>query len=78
MIISIASLDITPDGIAPGAHLGGTAILEEGVFLGIGSSVIPGRRIGAWTAVGAGAAVIHDLPAQVLAVGVPARVLEKS
>ena len=59
--------------IAPGSHLAGNVTLEEGVFLGIGTVVIPGRRIGAWTRVGAGAAVVHDLAANVTAIGVPAR-----
>lgn len=61
--------------IAPGVNLAGTVTLEEGAFLGIGSHAIPGRRIGAWTQVGAGATVIHDLPPRVTAVGNPARVL---
>jgi sugar O-acyltransferase (sialic acid O-acetyltransferase NeuD family) len=59
--------------VAPGTHLAGNVTLEAGVFLGIGTVVIPGRRIGAWTRVGAGAAVVCDLPANVTAVGVPAR-----
>lgn len=62
--------------IAPGAHLGGTVTLGEGAFLGIGVSVIPNRTIGEWTIVGAGSAVIDDLPARVTAVGVPARVVK--
>jgi acetyltransferase-like isoleucine patch superfamily enzyme len=40
----------------------------------VGVGVIPDRTIGEWTVVGAGAAVVHDLPAHVVAVGVPARV----
>ena len=33
--------------------------------------------VGAWTIVGAGAAVVRDLPANVTAVGVPARVIKQ-
>jgi carbonic anhydrase/acetyltransferase-like protein (isoleucine patch superfamily) len=82
MNIPMPSPDITPEDIAAVNTALHTLVLsigrqEEGIFLGIGSSVIPGRRIGAWTTVGAGAAVIHDLPAQVTAVGVPAHVLER-
>lgn len=59
--------------IGPGAHLaGGVQVLKE-TFLGIGSSVIPGRKIGAKTVVGAGAVVVSDIPAGVIAKGVPAR-----
>jgi acetyltransferase EpsM len=61
--------------IAPGVHLGGNVTVEEGAFLGIGSSVIPNRIIGAWSVVGAGAAVIHDVPPRVTVVGIPARPL---
>lgn len=60
--------------LAPGVHLAGNVTIEEGAFVGVGVSVIPGRRIGAWTTVGAGAAVVRDLPGHVTAVGVPARV----
>ncbi len=60
--------------VAPGSHLAGNVHLGEGAFLGVGVSVIPGRRVGAWTTVGAGAVVVSDLPAGVTAVGVPARV----
>lgn len=63
--------------IAPGASVAGCVRLEEGVLLGIGSSVIPGVTIGPWTRVGAGAAVVRDLPANVLALGVPAVLSKK-
>lgn len=59
--------------IAPGCHLSGSVIVEAGAFLGLGTVVTPKRRIGAWAIVGAGAAVVHDLPPGVTAVGVPAR-----
>jgi sugar O-acyltransferase (sialic acid O-acetyltransferase NeuD family) len=60
--------------VAPGTRLAGNVTLGDEVFLGIGVVVIPGISIGARTTVGAGAAVVHDLPAGVVAVGVPARV----
>jgi acetyltransferase EpsM len=37
--------------------------------------VIERRSIGAWTTIGAGAVVLDDIPANVIAVGVPARVV---
>jgi len=45
------------------------------VWLGGGVIVLPGVTIGSDTVVGAGAVVSRDLPAGVLAVGTPARVL---
>ena len=62
--------------VAPGARVSGAVTLEEGVDLGTGAVVLPGRRVGAWTIVGAGAVVRQDLPAHVTAVGVPARVIK--
>jgi maltose O-acetyltransferase len=45
------------------------------VWLGGGAIVCPGVTVGADTVVGAGAVVTRDLPAGVLAAGVPARVV---
>jgi sugar O-acyltransferase (sialic acid O-acetyltransferase NeuD family) len=59
--------------VAPGARLAGTVTLGDEVFVGIGAVLIPGVRVGAGTTIGAGAAVVSDLPAGVIAVGVPAR-----
>jgi maltose O-acetyltransferase len=45
------------------------------VWLGGGVIVCPGVSIGTNTVVGAGAVVVRDLPADVVAVGNPARVI---
>ena len=44
--------------------------------MGTGASIIQGVQIGEWSIIGAGAAVIRDIPANRTAVGVPARILE--
>lgn len=49
--------------------------IEDNVWLGGGVIVLPGVTIGAHTVVGAGAVVTHDLPAGVVAVGNPARIV---
>ncbi len=59
--------------VAPGVRLAGTVTLGEGVFVGIGAAIIPNRSVGAWSRIAAGACVIHDLAADVTAIGVPAR-----
>jgi UDP-perosamine 4-acetyltransferase len=61
--------------VGPGAALAGGVRLGAGVLIGVGASVTPGRAIGARTIVGAGACVVADLPAGVVAIGVPARVV---
>jgi maltose O-acetyltransferase len=45
------------------------------VWLGGGVIVLPGVRIGANSVIGAGSVVTKDVPANVVAVGNPARVL---
>lgn len=59
-------------GTAPGVHVAGGVVLGEGAYLGIGASVLPGVRVGRWSIAGAGAAVTRDIPANHVAVGVPA------
>ena len=49
--------------------------IGDNVWLGGGAIVLPGVTIGANTVVGAGAVVNRDLPADVVAVGNPARVV---
>jgi len=51
--------------------------IEDNVWLGGGAIVCPGVTIGADTVVGAGAVVTRDLPAGVVAAGVPARVMRQ-
>jgi maltose O-acetyltransferase len=51
--------------------------VADNVWLGGGAVVCPGVSIGEDTVVGAGAVVTRDLPAGVVAAGVPARVLRE-
>jgi maltose O-acetyltransferase len=51
--------------------------IGDNVWLGGGAIVCPGVTIGENTVVGAGAVVTRDLPAGVVAVGAPARVLRE-
>ena len=61
--------------VGPGASLAGSVHLEEGAFMGVGSCAIPGVQIGAWATIGAGSVVLRAVPPDVVAVGVPARLL---
>jgi sugar O-acyltransferase (sialic acid O-acetyltransferase NeuD family) len=63
--------------INPGVHLAGNVTVGEGCYVGMGTSIIQGVTIGPWSIVGAGAVVVRDVPANVTAVGVPARVIKK-
>jgi acetyltransferase EpsM len=60
--------------IAPAATLGGDVQVGAETFVGPGATVAAGIRIGARTVIGAGAVVVRDLPDDVTAWGVPARI----
>lgn len=62
--------------INPGVHISGYVHLETGCEIGTGAAIIQGVTIGKWSIVGAGAVVTADLPANVTAVGVPAKVIK--
>ncbi|MFI7602746.1 sugar O-acetyltransferase [Actinoplanes sp. NPDC049681] len=51
--------------------------IGDNVWLGGGAIVLPGVTIGENTVVGAGAVVTRDLPANVVAVGNPARIIRE-
>jgi len=61
--------------IAPGCTVSGGVTVGAGAHIGTGASVIQGCRIGAGAVIGAGSLVLHDIPAHVMAYGVPARVI---
>lgn len=61
--------------LSPGVHLSGAVHLERGVDVGTGAVVLPGRRVGGDSTLGAGAVVTADVPPRSVAVGVPARVV---
>jgi len=48
-------------------------LLKEGCSIGAHSTILPGLTIGAWSMVGAGAVVTHDVPDYGLVYGCPAR-----
>ncbi len=62
--------------VAPGSHISGNVILNEGVDFGTGAVILQGVSVGAWSIIGAGAAVIDDIPPNVTAVGIPATVMK--
>lgn len=63
--------------VAPQCGLAGNVQIGAGALLGVGCKVNPGIRIGESAVLGAGSVVVRDIPARVLAYGVPARVVER-
>ncbi|MBF4550670.1 sugar O-acetyltransferase [Pseudoclavibacter sp. VKM Ac-2888] len=66
---------LDPEPRRAGYEAGAPITLGDNVWLGGGVIVCPGVTIGENTVVGAGAVVTKDLPANVVAVGNPARVI---
>jgi UDP-N-acetylbacillosamine N-acetyltransferase len=82
IINTSASVDhecIIQDGahICPGAHLAGNVNVGQAAWIGIGAAIIERVCIGANVIIGAGAVVLSDIPAGVMAYGVPAKVIKK-
>jgi acetyltransferase-like isoleucine patch superfamily enzyme len=50
-------------------------VIEDDVWLGAGVVVLPGVRLGRGCVIGAGAVVTHDVPAEAVFAGVPARAI---
>lgn len=62
--------------LAPGCRLAGCVEVEDGVFFGIGATVMPRVKIGRWSVIGAGSVVIRDVEPYTVVVGNPARVIK--
>ncbi|MEI6764112.1 MAG: acetyltransferase [Bacteroidota bacterium] len=62
--------------INPGVNISGDVILEEGVSIGTNATLLEKRKVGSYSIVGAGSVVNKDLPSNVTAVGVPAKVIK--
>lgn len=71
-----ATHPLDPNKRNSGLEFAKPIIIEEDVWLGGGVIVNPGVRIGARTVIGSGSVLTRDIPADVLAVGNPARVIK--
>jgi len=60
--------------ISPGANLAGAVCIGNQSWVGIGAVIKQGLLIGEKVTVGAGAVVVSNLPSNVVAIGVPAKV----
>lgn len=55
----------------------GDVIISDECWIGIGSSILSGIKIGKHSIIGANSVVTHNIPPYSVAVGVPARVIKK-
>lgn len=63
--------------LGPGCTLAGHVRVGRGAFIGTGAVCAPEVSIGANSVVGAGSVVVRDIPANVVAVGNPAKVIRE-
>ncbi len=58
-------------------HIALPVVLEDGVWIGSGAIINPGVTVGRNSVIGAGAVVTSSIPANVVAVGVPAKPIKE-
>ncbi|PEA53595.1 acetyltransferase [Bacillus pseudomycoides] len=63
--------------ISPHVTLTGSVVIEEGAHVGAAATFIPSVNIRKWSIIGAGAVVIHDIPPNCTAAGIPAKVINE-
>lgn len=63
--------------IMSAVSISGEVTLNEGIYIGVGARIINQIEVGAYTIIGSGAIVTQSLPANVTAVGIPAKPLKK-
>ena len=63
--------------LGPAVNTSGLVHVHEAADIGTGTTIIPGRSIGRGAVIGAGAVVLKDVPDNVTAVGMPARVVHQ-
>lgn len=66
--------DVNPDNRS--ATCGRPIVIEDKVWIGIASTILPGVRIGYGAIVGAGSVVTKDVPAMTVVAGNPARIIK--
>ena len=79
-IHSVHLAERMPERTCPGASICDTiarpVLIEDGVWIGGGSTILPGVTIGKNSVIGAGSVVVKHIPANSIAVGNPCRVIK--
>lgn len=59
-------------------NISGNDVIEEGVLIGSGATVIQGRKVGQAAVIGAGAVVVKDILSNTTNVGVPSNIIKQN
>lgn len=73
--ICTAGHPVNPDLRSKGIQFNAPVTIEDNVWIGASCTILPGVTIGENSVIGAGSVVTKDIPANVVAVGTPCRVL---
>jgi len=57
--------------------LAGPIVIEDNVWIGADSIILPNVTVGEGAVIGAGSVVTRDIPSKCIAVGIPAKVIKK-
>ncbi|MDE5750266.1 MAG: sugar O-acetyltransferase [Duncaniella sp.] len=74
---NLITINHDPDPENRSATYGQPIVLEDKVWIGINSTILPGVRIGYGAIVGAQSVVTHDVPPMTIVAGNPARIIKK-
>ncbi|CAH1201861.1 MULTISPECIES: DapH/DapD/GlmU-related protein [Paenibacillus] len=75
--IAVTNHPVHPEKRKEGGMFALPVVIEDGVWIGSGAIIVPGVTIGKGSVIGAGSVVTKDIPANVIAVGNPCRVLRE-
>ena len=75
--VNLITINHDPDPANRSATYGRPIVIEDKVWIGINSTILPGIKIGYGAIVGAGSVVTKNVPALAIVAGNPARVIKK-
>ena len=77
VVVATAGHPIDPELRARGLQYNAAVHIGKNCWIGAGALIMPGVTIGDNTVIGAGSVVTHDIPAGVVAIGDPCRVMRE-